>query len=57
MLKDNKSAAIQGIVDACSVPSATLFFLQLLKERLELLKRLNFKPDIVKAPIRLSMQR
>ena len=51
MLKDNKSAAIQGIVDACSVPSATLFFLQLLKERLDLLKRLNFKSDIVNAAI------
>lgn len=49
ILKDNKSGAIQGIVDACSVPSATLFFLQLLKERLELLRRLNFKADIVNA--------
>jgi hypothetical protein len=47
MLKDNKIGAIQGIVDACAVPAATLFFLQLLRERLELLKRLNFKADIV----------
>ncbi len=52
MLKDNKSGAIQGIVDACAVPSATLFFLQLLKERLDLLKRLNFKADIVNAAIK-----
>jgi len=51
MLKDNESGAIQGIVDACSVPSATLFFLQLLKERMDLLKRLNFKSDIVNAAI------
>jgi hypothetical protein len=51
MLKDNKSGAIQGIVDACSVPSATLFFLQLLRERMDLLRRLNFKSDIVNAAI------
>jgi hypothetical protein len=51
MLKDNKIGAIQGIVDACSIPSATLFFLQLLKERLDLLKRLNFKSNIVNAAI------
>lgn len=49
MLKDNKTEAIQGIVDACSVPSATLFYLQLLKDRLVLLERLSFKADIVSA--------
>ncbi len=49
MLRDQKSNAIQGIEDACSVPSATLFYLQLLKERLHLLQRLGFKADIVNA--------
>ncbi len=49
LLNGNKRDAIQSIEDACSVPSATRFFLQLLKERLDLLRRLKFKEDIVKA--------
>lgn len=52
MLKDNYSGAIQGIEDACSVPSATRYNLQLHKERLDLLRRLEFKVDIVNAAIK-----
>ena len=47
MLKDNNKEALQRIEDACTVPSATRFFLQLLKERLELLRRLKFKEKFV----------
>jgi len=47
MLEDNKEKAIQRIQDACAVPFATLFYLRLLLERLDMLKRLNFKVDIV----------
>jgi hypothetical protein len=47
MLKDNHTEAIQRIEDACAVPSATRFYLQLLKERLELLRRLKFKEKFV----------
>ena len=47
MLEGNKEAAVQGIQDACAVPFATLFYLRLLWERLELLKSLNFKTEMV----------
>lgn len=47
MLKDRNTEAHQHIEDACSVPSATRFFLRLLKERLELLRLLKFKEDFV----------
>lgn len=47
MLEGNKENAIQGIQDACAVPFAKLFYLRLLSERLELLKLLNFKTDLV----------
>jgi hypothetical protein len=47
MLKNNDKDAIQRIEDACSVPSATRFFLQLLNERLELLRLLKFKETFV----------
>ena len=47
MLEGKKENAIQGIRDACAIPFATLFYLRLLWERLELLKRLDFKTDMV----------
>jgi tetratricopeptide (TPR) repeat protein len=52
MLKGNKAEALQSIADACAVPFATLFYLQLLKERLTLLERLNFRPEIVSEAIK-----
>jgi tetratricopeptide (TPR) repeat protein len=47
MLEGHKENAIQGIQDACTVPCATLFYLRLLWERLELVKRLDFKTEMV----------
>ena len=47
MLDGNNKEANRRIEDACAVPSATRFFLQLLKERLDLLHRLKFKEKFV----------
>jgi hypothetical protein len=47
MLKNDYKNAIQHIEDACAVPTATLFFLQLLRERFDLLRLLNFKKKFV----------
>lgn len=47
LLKGDKEGTLRAIADACAVPSATLFYLQLLKERVEFLQRLQFKTEIV----------
>src|SRR6202023_3018204 len=47
MLKDKNKEAHQHIEDACAVPSATRFFLRLLKERLDLLRLLKFREKFV----------
>ena len=47
MLANNDQEAAQRIEDACAVPSATRFFLQLLKERLDLLRLLKFREKFV----------
>ena len=47
LLKGNKEGTLRAIADACAVPSATLFYLQLLKERVDFLQRLQFKTEIV----------
>ncbi len=51
MLEGQKDNAVQGVKDACAVPFATLFYLQLLKDRLKLLLGLNFESDIVNAAL------
>ena len=56
MLNDNKPAALQGIRDACAVPSATLFSLQSLEDRLVLLEKLSFKTEIVSEAQRIVEQ-
>jgi hypothetical protein len=47
MLNGDSTVAVQGVRDACAVPSATLFNLQWFQERLNLLKELAFEPDTV----------
>ena len=47
ILDNNKKAALQGIEDACAIPSATLFHLRSLHERLVMLQEIGFKPEIV----------
>jgi hypothetical protein len=47
MLANNDQEAAQRIEDACAVPSATRFFLRLLKERLDLLRLLKFREKFV----------
>jgi hypothetical protein len=51
MLDGRKDNAVQGIKDACEVPFATLFYLQLLKDRLNLLLGINFESETVKAAL------
>lgn len=53
LLKGNKEGTLRAIADACAVPSATLFYLRLLKERVHFLQRLQFKPEIVSAVVEL----
>lgn len=47
MLSGDRTAAIQAVRDACAVPSATLFNLQWLQERLNFLKELGLEEDTV----------
>jgi tetratricopeptide (TPR) repeat protein len=58
MLKGDADAAVQGVRDACAVPSATLFNLRWFEERLVFLQQLEFEPvtvgralDIVKSAL------
>jgi len=53
LLKDSKEGTLRAVKDACAVPSATRFYLQLLQERIEFLRRLEFKPKIMKAAAEL----
>jgi tetratricopeptide (TPR) repeat protein len=49
MLEGNDEAAIQGVRDACSVPSATLYHLRYFLDRLQLLELLQFSPVVISA--------
>jgi len=53
LLKGNKEGTLRAIADACAVPSATRFYLRLLKERACFLQRLQFKTEIVGAVMEL----
>jgi hypothetical protein len=53
MLAGNEEAALQGVRDACAVPSATLFFLRSFRERLQLLQALEFSPKVVSGAIEI----
>jgi len=53
LLKGNQEGTLRAIADACAAPSATLFYLRLLKERVHFLQRLQFKPEIVSAVMEL----
>ena len=47
MLKGDSEAAVQGVLDACAVPSATLFNLRWFEERLNFLQKLDFESGTV----------
>ncbi len=47
LINGNKTKTLQAVEQACSVPSATRFNLQLLKERTDVLQRLRFNLKII----------
>lgn len=47
MIKGDQEAALQWIKEACDVPSATLFHLQTLQDRIVFLLKLQFRPAIM----------
>jgi tetratricopeptide (TPR) repeat protein len=47
MLRGDEESMMQGVRDACAVPSATLFYLQSFQQRMELLDRIHFSPGTV----------
>jgi len=53
LIEKNKNAALQHIRDACLIPGATLFQLQILEERLALLSALDFEQDFISQAMEL----
>jgi len=53
LIEKNKNAALQHIRDACQIPGATLFQLQILEERLALLSALDFEQDFISQAMEL----